>query len=235
MAIPPIIGNEVGVFAWYEHGSVFTDGEYADLHAQLSNKSSESPTEYYDGTYAYGENTYFVRIRKDGYILTWLPNTTEAAWDFDFSGDPPLSQRAIQAMMNAAGVSGFSFVKCYYYNFNYPNATGVRWFGMSRAVPDGGTSYYFTVPVETIVHKTSLKYKLCSWYFQPQYRAYLKINGVTIDSFVAPGIEYACAPIKVVPNTDSYLNTKGIENTITHYASNGGSDIAWSVIVIFNS
>lgn len=152
MAIPKLEDCTIGVFAWYEHGLAFTDGEYADLHAQLSGKSSESPDEYYDGSYAYGGNTYNVRVRKDGYILTWLPNTTEPAYDFDYSGNPPLSQRAIQAIMNAAGVSGFDFAKCYYYVITYPSAITVRWFGATcdayhshvgpYSVSDERTFYY---------------------------------------------------------------------------------------------
>lgn len=152
MSIPLIRGSDVGAFAWYDHGAVFTTTEYANLYTQLSNKSSESPDEYYDGTYDYGGNTYKARVRKDGYILAWLPYDTEAVWDFDYSANPPLSQRTIQEIMSVAGVSGFDFIKCYYYNFNYPSATKVRWFG--KAIPyqfgENIMHFYFTVPASGV-------------------------------------------------------------------------------------
>ena len=218
MSIPPIIGNEVGVFAWYEHELAFTDGEYADLHAQLSNKSSESPGEYYDGTYAYGGNTYNVRVRKDGYILAWLPYDKEAAWDFDYSGNPPLSQRAIQDIMSAAGVSGFDFVKCYYYNFNYPNATRVRWFGVDGSAFNGSfaKTFYFTVPADLTIHYEKIKYYVFGKTISAcaSCGAQVKINETYLFNCSKSCSYQTCASGTVIESLTPYVKPRGEQNAV---------------------
>ena len=241
MAIPPLIGNEVGVFAWYAHGLAFTDGEYADLHAQLSNKSSESPTEYYDGTYAYGGNTYNARVRKDGYILAWLPHDTEAVYDFDYSGDPPLSYRAIQAIMGAAGVSGFDFAKCYYYNCNYTNTTKVRWFGKNWTGVHGSTTFSFTLPSGLQYHYVKQKNYCHVPYDSPTCSGGTaeNIKDVLTDPEFSPiGTENtvtlmeqtigACYGGAVLVNDITVLNT-GVGGSYP------GTKKAWSVIIAFVS
>lgn len=222
MSTPPLDGNEIGVFAWYAHGLPFTDGEYANLHAQLSDKTSKSPDEYYDGTYVYNsatpgsvENTYTVRIRKDGYILAWMQNTREAVYDFDFTGNSPLSQRAMQAIMSAAGVSGFDFIKCYYYNCNYPDATKVRWFGMNNyPYSTRGSSYYYylTIPAALEIFYA----KIYGWCPTPSgfggnagNNSYIQIDGATYYAN-SSGI------------TDVLGLSKDIEHAIRHYSSSIG-------------
>lgn len=234
MTIPLLIKNEIGVFAWYEHGLAFTDGEYANLHAQLSGKSSESPDEYYDGTCVYPSHdccssacfttlSYNVRIRKDGFILIWQPNDEEAGWDFDFSSNPPLSQRQIQNIMSAAGVSGFNFVKCFYHNFNYPNAAKVRWFGKT----DPTSYFYYTVHVELTVYYEGIRITLGMW-DEAQRCARVEINGSIVQSRCSTGV---IVGYRTVDEISALTKPKGEENAVYVYVS--GSHCASRAVMVY--
>lgn len=187
MAIPPLNNYAIGIFAWYEHGLAFNDTEYTDLHNQLYDKSSESPDEYYDGTFDYiykivgyapdRTNSYNVRVRKDGYILAWFDTGIESIYDFNFNANPPFSQLAIERIMDNAGVSGFSFAKSYYYNFDYPDATKVRWFGENNTMALPTNKYfYFTLPASGIQYHYVNQHNYCCHYAEsPLDETYLNV------------------------------------------------------------
>lgn len=240
MGVPALDGNLIGVFAWYEHGLAFTDGEYADLHAHLSNKSSKSPDEYYDGTYVYDYSyyylqheyiTYNVRVRKDGYVLAWLDNTINAGIDF-LGYANPLSQRLINNLMSAAGVNGFDYLKCYYYNLNYPDAVYVRWFGFN--VNQGGPSwdyFQFTVPADLVVSCERLRYIINVGWWAMSVQIKLTINGTEIDSCTAP--EALPCVIKDEIDLTPYLNPRGVENSVGVYVQRYSSRSRQLAVVYF--
>ena len=210
MTIPPLNTSEIGVFAWYEHGAIFSDVDYANLHAQLSDKTSESPDEYYSGTYIYNSVTYSIRIRKDGFVLSWLDNTTNPGMEFGYGAGAPYAQGSISSIMSAASVTGFDYAKCSYYNFAYPTATTVQWFGKSfNGEYDIDRHYYFTVPVDL-----TILYHMMRYYLGVQGSGGRPYSRIYVNSTLVVSQEGDYGSVSGIIDISSYLLPQGSQNDI---------------------
>ncbi|MFQ6052812.1 MAG: hypothetical protein ACE5OO_01100 [Candidatus Bathyarchaeia archaeon] len=102
-----------------------------------------------------------VRIRGDGWIMAWLRRTDDRSrvvWWGDEPRNLPTPPtystrigRAIQIIMAAAGIAGFTWTDVLYYDYEYPDARRLWFFGKSQPGPTGWlydnyAYYYVTVP-----------------------------------------------------------------------------------------
>ncbi|MFQ6053025.1 MAG: hypothetical protein ACE5OO_02180 [Candidatus Bathyarchaeia archaeon] len=190
-SVPPLDTSVIGLFCYYKAAdSIILENCLPAFHSYtMYCNYIDGTVRVWDSTTVGGRQSSFyvhVRVRADGWILAWILRTDNRARIVWWGGDPadlptpPTYStrlgRAIQLVMDEAGISGFSWTGLQYYDYEYPDAARLylfgkrmEWPGPSAWVYNESVYYYVSVPETVTVYRAML-----AWIYRGKCRAYTK-------------------------------------------------------------